>query len=223
MAQPNKIIIVRHAESEGNVSKEVYLKTPDYAVPLTSKGRIQASNRGVEIKRAIGEEQMFFYVSPFRRTRETFEEIKNVLGPTQAIHREDPRLREQEWFTRVGEFDREQKRERSEYGHFYYRFNGGESPADCYDRMGGFLDSLFRDFEKPNFPKHCGIITHGMAMRVLIMRWFHMTVEEFELLKNPRNCEAVVLNKQANGKYKLERELTKYEKPTHPYQFPLGT
>ncbi len=222
--KPQTITIIRHAQSVGNVDKTIYTKTPDYAIPLTPKGRLDASMRGIELRKKLGNEPVFFYVSPFRRTRETFEEIVGAFQDAPFQYREDPRLREQEWSGKMNQegYDESQEKERFTFGHFYYRFQNGESCADVYDRMGGFLDTLHRDFEKPEFPKHCVIVSHGMSIRVLLMRWFHWTVEEFELLKNPLNCQAITLTKQADGKYKMSQPLEKHAEPHHPYQFPLN-
>lgn len=219
--KPRKIILIRHGESTGNANKEVYNTIPDYAVPLTPKGRMQASARGIELKKETGGMPMFFYVSPFRRTRETFTEIAKILGPENLGYREDPRIREQEWHTKINGFDLAQQDDRDKYGHFYYRFNGGESCADVYDRVSSFLDTMHRDFEKPNFPKYCGIISHGIAIRVFLMRWLHMTVEEFDLIRNPHNCQAITLVLQSDNRYKLEKPLDKYKAPLHPHQFPI--
>jgi hypothetical protein len=41
------------------------------------------------------------------------------------------------------------------------------------------------------------------------MRWFHWTVEEFENLRNPRNCQVVVMQKKTDGRYELLTELEK--------------
>lgn len=45
----------------------------------------------------------------------------------------------------------------------------------------------------PGFPKSCVLITHSIAIRLFIMRWFHLTVEEFEAMKSPKNAEMVVM------------------------------
>lgn len=221
--KPDRIILVRHGESVGNVNRSAYSKTPDYAIPLTTKGKMDAAMRGVALKQLIGQNSAFFYVSPFRRTRETFQEIAKAFDPAQIQYREDPRLREQEWCGKLMQegYDETQEKERFSYGHFYYRFANGESCADVYDRVGSFLDTLHRDFEKPNFPKNCVIVAHGMSLRVFLMRWYHWTVEEFELLRNPLNCQAITMAKQNDGKYKLTCELAKDRTPNHPYQFPI--
>ena len=50
------------------------------------------------------------------------------------------------------------------------------------------------------------LITHGLAMRLFLMRKFHWTVEDFHQVWNPRNCEMWVLERDENsktGKYYL--------------------
>ncbi|HXQ32746.1 MAG TPA: histidine phosphatase family protein, partial [Anaerolineales bacterium] len=72
-----------------------------------------------------------------------------------------------------------------------------------------FLETLHRDFKKSGYPQNALIVTHGLTLRLFLMRWFHWTVEEFENLRNPRNCQVVVMEKQADNRYEL---LTKLEK-----------
>lgn len=33
------------------------------------------------------------------------------------------------------------------------------------------------------------LVTHGLALRVFLMRWFHWTVDEFMSVYNPANAE----------------------------------
>lgn len=218
--KPNNIFLVRHGESQGNVNREVYKKTPDYAVKLTEKGHNQASKVGQKIKKIIGGEEIYFYCSPYHRTRQTLHEIKKSLGhpcPT----REEPRLREQEWSGSLRSYNPESEKERNDFGSFYYRFNGGESCADVYDRTSSFLDTLYRDFDKEQFPRNVGIVTHGMTIRVLLMRWFKYSVEEFEMLRNPANCCLINMELNSKSKYELKTQMKLYEKPSHPYQLKL--
>lgn len=46
--------------------------------------------------------------------------------------------------TRAGDFAATQSELLKIHGWFYYRFRGGESPADCYDRASSFLESMMR-------------------------------------------------------------------------------
>lgn len=41
--RPRRIILMRHAESEGNVDKGVYTSTPDHALKITELGRRQVT------------------------------------------------------------------------------------------------------------------------------------------------------------------------------------
>lgn len=249
--RPDKIILVRHGESMGNVDKQVYLETPDYAVRLTEQGKEQALILGERLRvlmdsldAAHNEKPKYYqfhdtatgkiltpsqrgamvYGSPYFRTRETYKQFRKSI----AIHKyyEDPRLREQEWGTRTQEnFDELQRlrqahieQTRDAYGTFYYRFEGGESVADVYDRASSFLDTLWRDFEKDDYPSMCIINTHGMFVRAFLMRFLHLTVEEFEVLKNPKNASMTVLS-LVGGKYKLDEPLPKWERPVHDWCF----
>lgn len=230
--KPDRIFIVRHGQSQGNVSKEIYKTVPDYALQLTDLGKQQASQCGENITNELGvNPSVQFYVSPFWRTRQTY------LGITKAIqgrvinthpvikYYEDPRLREQEWGqnmeSRDGYKDKIEEY-RDSYGHFYYRFrDGGESCADVFDRVSDFMNTLHRDFKKTDFPRNVIIVTHGMTMRLFIMRWFHISVEEFEALGNPKNAEYYLLEREDNEKYVLRTPL-KTHALRHSFQFPFG-
>ena len=220
--KPKRIILIRHGESEGNVDRLVYGEKPDYALLLTSRGTEQASAAGVRLRELVKDEQLHFYVSPLFRTRQTFLEIAKNFPTSQYNWQEEPRLREQEWgHLRTLEQSRTVDKERDAYGIFYFRIPDGESAADVYDRVSDFFNTLFRDFEKPGFPPNAVMITHGMAIRLFLMRWFHYTVEEFEVLANPPNCAIVPMELQENGKYKLVSQLpTRHVK--HNWKFPLG-
>lgn len=232
--KPKRIILIRHGESESNVDKDILKQKPDFAVNLTLKGREQALEAGTVVRcwseetkfptRAFDAEGLnassrcdtfdcWFYRSPYYRTRQTYEGIVKAFDPARIKMYEDPRLREQEHTPRIlkGHEDRATtEQERDDYGHFYYQFEGGESCANVYDRVSDFLGTLYRDFEKDDFPPCACIVSHGMTVRVLLMRWLKYTVEQFEFLRNPANCGAYVLNLQPNGKYALAGEPRRY-------------
>ncbi len=213
--KPKRIILIRHGESEGNLDRNTYANKQDYKLLLTQEGIRQASHAGETIKRIIGNEKAFFYISPLWRTRMTFEHIAKHLERDKIEWKEDPRLREQEW----GHF-RDLKAniqidaERNKFGTFYYRIKDGESCADVYDRISDFLHSLYRDFQKPDCKENIIIVTHGMTLRMFLMRWFHWTVEEFETLRNPRNCEIVQMDLDpSTNKYHLVSVLKRRKLP----------
>ncbi|MEU2583427.1 histidine phosphatase family protein [Streptomyces avermitilis] len=212
MARPRRIVLVRHGESAGNADDTVYEREPDHALPLTEVGWRQAEERGKQLRELFGQEGVSVYVSPYRRTLETLRAFH--LDPELVRVREEPRLREQDWGNWQDRDDvRLQKAYRDAYGHFFYRFAQGESGADVYDRVGGFLESLFRSFEAPDHPPNVLLVTHGLAMRLFCMRWFHWSVAEFESLSNPGNAEMRMLVLGNDGKYSLDRPFERWRDP----------
>ncbi|MER7758953.1 histidine phosphatase family protein [Streptomyces sp. NPDC097619] len=215
MVRPRRIVLVRHGESEGNADDTVYEREPDHALRLTPTGREQALAAGERLRALFGEEGVSAYVSPYRRTLETFRALK--LDPSRVRVREEPRLREQDWGNWQDRDDvRLQKAYRDAYGHFFYRFAQGESGADVYDRVGAFLESLYRSFEAPDHPPNVLLVTHGLTMRLFCMRWFHWSVAEFECLSNPGNGEYRVLVLGEDGRYRLDRPFERWTVP-EPY------
>jgi broad specificity phosphatase PhoE len=243
--KPRRIILIRHGQSEGNVDRGIYATKPDYALLLSETGIEQGRAAGKALLDVIGPgkwlgetspEKTFFYVSPLFRTRQTFEEIAKSFPDKADIHyREDPRLREQEWgHLKSTDSCETIDSDRDSYGPFYYRIPDGESAADVYDRVSDFCATMYRDFEKADFPENAVLIIHGMTIRLFLMRWFHYTVEDFESMRNPDNCKIVVLDRTdfggveidgampMNNKYSLMTHMEKYETPSHAYQRPIN-
>ncbi|PON62926.1 Histidine phosphatase [Parasponia andersonii] len=228
--RPRRIILVRHGESEGNIDESVYTRTADPKISLTKKGVAQAVECGDSIREMIERDgfpdwKVYFYVSPYRRTRETLRGLGRAFERSRiAGIREEPRLREQDF----GNFqDREkmrfEKTLRNLYGRFFFRFPNGESAADVYDRITGFRETLRSDIEvgrfQPPGERNPGmnlvIVSHGLTLRVFLMRWYKWTVKQFEGLNNFGNGKMIVMEKGYGGRYSLlvhhsEEELRKF-------------
>jgi broad specificity phosphatase PhoE len=221
--KPENIFLVRHGQSQGNVDRAIYKDVPDYALQLTKLGHEQAKKAGETLRGIVYDSGVQFYVSPFWRTRQTYAGIrKSFEYNSRYKYYEDPRLREQEWGQRFE--DRSGYRDNEEivrdsYGHFYYRFAGGESCADVFDRVSDFMGTMNRDFQKKYFPPNVIVVTHGMTMRLFIMRWFHCSVEEFETWGNPKNCEFYHLSRHDDETYELVTPIRKHILK-HSFQFP---
>lgn len=91
--KPKHILLVRHGQSEGNADKHLLETIPDYALNLTQDEIAQARQAGVEIKNILGTETLQVYISPFYRTRQTFQYIQESLQKNVVKAFEDPRLR----------------------------------------------------------------------------------------------------------------------------------
>ena len=215
------IILVRHAQSEGNKNRDIHQNVPDHRVKLTSEGQKQALEAGRKLRELLRpDDTLHFFTSPYRRTRETTEGILESLTsddpspspfPRHTIKvYEEPRLREQDFgnFQPCAAEMERMWQERADYGHFFYRIPNGESAADAYDRVSHFNDSLWRRFGEEDFASVCVLVTHGLMTRVFLMKWYHFSVEYFEDLRNVNHCEFVVMKKsQDNGKYILQNQL----------------
>lgn len=195
------IILIRHAQSEGNKNRDIHQFIPDHRVKLTQHGwtqvrhavpsttrrysnSTQAEEAGRQLRSLLKpDDTLQFYTSPYRRTRETTEGILRTLTsddpapspfPRNKITVfEEPRLREQD-FGNFQPCSAEMERmwqERADYGHFFYRIPDGESAADAYDRVSGFNESLWRQFGDEDFPSVCVLVTHGLMSRVFLMKW----------------------------------------------------
>ncbi len=60
-----------------------------------------------------------------------------------------------------------------------------------YDRITIFEDHLVRDINAGRFSSKTNLvlITHGLALRIFLMRWLHWTVDQFLEVYNPPNAE----------------------------------
>ncbi|KAJ3691007.1 hypothetical protein LUZ61_020171 [Rhynchospora tenuis] len=215
--RPRRIILVRHGQSEGNVDEGAYTRVPDPRIGLTIRGWEEAEACGRRIRQLVStgcdDWKVYFYVSPYRRTLETLRGLGKAFESERiAGVREEPRIREQDF----GNFqDREKMRVEKEirrrYGRFFYRFPNGESAADVYDRITGFRETLRADidigrFQPPGLRSpnmNIVLVSHGLTLRVFLMRWYKWTVEQFEGLNNFDNGGMLVMQTGEGGRYSL--------------------
>lgn len=217
--RPRRIILVRHGESVGNVDESAYTRVADPKIALTEKGKAQAEECGKRIRQMIDQNeldadwQVYFYVSPYTRTLQTLQFLGRAFDRSRiAGVTKEPRLREQDF----GNFqDREkmrvEKAVRLLYGRFFYRFPNGESAADVYDRITGFRETLRADIDHGRFQPpgqrsqnmNIVMVSHGLTLRVFLMRWYKWTVEQFEGLNNLGNGGMMVMEKGYGGRYSL--------------------
>jgi broad specificity phosphatase PhoE len=208
--RPRRLLLVRHGESLGNTDSTAYGRIPDSQMPLTAKGYIQAGDAGDSLAQLIGEdESILALISPYKRTQETFKGIQHQLGNRvrKVIH--EPNLREQDFGNFQDPHDMGASlQERQKFGRFFYRFPHGESGADVYSRAESFMSSLFRHMDNPNRARHDNvlIVSHGIVMRMILMRFLRWTVEEYEQVYNPDNCEIWMLTRDDYGEYSLVRD-----------------
>ncbi|KAF5100351.1 hypothetical protein D0Z00_001319 [Geotrichum galactomycetum] len=215
----SEIVNERETVSSLFSDKSVNTYTPNHQIPLTELGHKQAKNAGQRLVDLLHkDDNVMFYTSPYKRTRETTEGIAQALEENGIQHKvyQEPRLREQDFGNFQGgalEMNRVWK-ERAHYGHFFYRIPNGESAADVYDRIAGFNETLFRQFTNDKFPNVLVLVAHGIWIRVFLMKWFRWTYEKFETFRNVRHCEFLIMEKhEEDNKYELLTPLRTWDDP----------
>jgi len=204
MSKPyHKLYLIRHGESEGNVDHRAYDGVPDSNIPLTEIGKGQSTQCGLGLNEQIspwGATDVF--VTPYLRGRQTWEGIHEglsgkVLDNIENII-EDPRIREHEYRGKLGGFEFSQIREMRDQGRFFYRFEGGESMADCYDRTSSFLMDRIEGSGRV-YDRKGVIVSHGTAIRTLMMRLLDWTVDDYLRYHTPKNCSIIELTCNETG------------------------
>lgn len=178
MGWPKLLVLVRHAESEGNVlsqSERAKYETSTHAYKLTERGQKQAEITGQFLRERFGKFNIY-YVSYYRRSKETMA----IMYPDARVY-EDPRLAEGQrgiWNTMTEEqvrqkFPEEIERKERE-GLYHYRASGGENWPDIELRIHSFLGTLSRDYED----QHVLMVVHGHWL-ILFERLVHrFSIEE---------------------------------------------
>jgi broad specificity phosphatase PhoE len=184
------IKLIRHGETLSNVGSVNPAEVGDHRIGLTPLGKEQAYHAGQSLGADFIADALV-YCSPYCRARETLAGLLKGadLEPEKVRVFEDPRLREVD--TGYADWEAQQSL-RQIHGWFYYRFQGGESPADCYDRTSSFLESLMRQAERKRKYRAL-VVTHSLTIRCFVMRFLHLTVEQFDLMASPANCDIVTL------------------------------
>ncbi|SCV01672.1 LANO_0F12948g1_1 [Lachancea nothofagi CBS 11611] len=141
-------------------------------------------------------------------SRELAQTLQKTARNKNYVHyrvKDEPRIREQDFgnFQELSSM-RDVMNMRKNYGHFFFRFPQGESAADVYDRCASFQETLFRHFnQRDRKPRDVVVlVTHGIYLRVFLMKWFRWTYEEFEAFTNVPNGSLVVME--------LDPELDRY-------------
>ena len=194
------IKIMRHALSGANTGAEDTAVIPDHKISLMPEGIALAKQRGQELRKFLKKDCAIFS-SPSRRTLQTTANVLVGAGIIESVDDElpspmkilqDPRLREVEHGHGGQAQVDAQKTERDRVGYFYYQLKDGESPARAYDRCSGFLESFMRQMHRKK-KKKALVVFHGLSIRIFVMRFFHLTVEQFDMMENPHNCDVITI------------------------------
>lgn len=179
MTWPKELVLVRHAESEGNVLSVEERATFDkatHAYGLTDRGVLQAETTGAWLMGEYPAGFDVYYTSYYERARETMR----ILRPDARVY-EDPRLAEANRgiyhaYTRgqiADQFPLERDRKDRE-GLYHYRPPGGENWADIELRIHSFLGTIARDMGG----RRVLMVVHGHWLLLFQRLIHHFSIEE---------------------------------------------
>ena len=182
----------------------VHATTADHTVPLSERGHEQAREAGRIVAEHLGEAlaedrpHVRLWVSPYKRTRETADELMSVAGAWITDRVEHILLCEQQF----GLFDGVPEKELPERfpaewsyydmlcrfgGKFWARMPQGESRFDVAKRIHQAFGTFHRDALEHGI-RDLVVICHGVTLRAFVMMWCHLSPEWFEAERNPANC-----------------------------------
>jgi broad specificity phosphatase PhoE len=163
MAQPIRIVYVRHGETDWNAEGRLQ---GQQEIPINATGRRQAAEAGRKLAAlAISPATLPWLVSPMQRTRETAEIARTTLGLEPNSYLIEERLREISFGDWEGLTWKEVRRDHPEgaRGRERDKWNfvppAGESYAMLAERVRPWLDGLERDVI---------VVGHGGVARALL-------------------------------------------------------
>ncbi len=231
--RPSLLVFIRHGRSVRNSAKPgvVYYPDdearrgiegiPDYKIPLTEEGVVQARATGIALCKRFGAPD-YLYHSGYKRAEDTADGIL-------AAYSEEERGRIQ---VRSHLFIRERdsgyaydmtkdeacaafpwlQKYWDTHGGFFSRPVGGESLAQVAERAYLFLNTLFRD----RAGQKVFVITHGgtlRSFRFLLERWDYDRALHWRPDERPANCGVTVYEYDAAlGRLTLREYNTVYWK-----------
>lgn len=212
---PQRLWIVRHGESAGNVARDraeamgaplIALEHRDADVPLSALGEQQAEALATWVRELPSARQPALVMSsPYLRSRETANSVIAALDRDDAALLVDERLREKEFgvldrYTRHGIRQKfpELAEQRALVGKFYFRPPGGESWCDVVFR----LRSVLGDLQRNHAGERVMIVAHQVIVncfRYLIERMDEAGILAIDRAADVPNCGITEYAAKADG------------------------
>ena len=219
LAPPQKaqrLFLVRHGESEGNVNKDVHRQTPDHFISVTERGwREQILPCGPFLRAHIAKEgglenrRFALWHSSFLRACQTAKGIhmaiqdlnpevhmRDSLGEISYGHADG--LGDEVAAQEYPDYGSQRQRDSSHNTMHFLRFPNGESRADVGVRVRLFIESLQRKVKESGITDHI-VVTHGVTLRVIVKEWLNLHFSETDQEKNPGNCDVRLIARRTEG------------------------
>lgn len=205
----NRILVVRHGESESNANPEVMIQKPDVAIELTNKGKLQASDSGYFISEYINKYKQYKNVivhsSTYQRASNTADIIKDIISNKCNVKVERTYSdylveiiqgnfiymhgKGMEYYQKHFPFDFENWRIQctDKKGIYFARRPNGESYFDVSCRIKDEIIKA-KEASKTNSCLFI-VVAHGLTNRCFAKESLNKDVDWFLDLDNPFNCE----------------------------------
>lgn len=201
---PERLWIVRHGQSAGNVARDaaesgglklIDIEARDADTPLSDLGNQQSlaladwfADHGEGLRPNV------LLTSPFVRSHQTLKTIAAALNVPAIDLLADERLREKEFgvldrYTKLGIAEKfpELADQRARVGKFYFRPPGGESWCDVILRLRSVVEELRRDYVR----QRVLIVSHQVVVncfRYLLDKMDERTILELDRRGDVPNC-----------------------------------
>lgn len=203
-----KYYLIRHAQSDYNVDKDVRLTTLDWQVNLTNNGIDQSIHLGKWVNRTIPREDNtvnFMFSSTFNRALQTSKIMMSEISNVNLKYKTDPLIVEQRTPLYYGTSEKQSYdilTSRNGHDMFFSKIYGYESPKYVYDRSILFINKLSYIVDT-NKSKNINfyIVSHGFFLKTLTMSICNLSVSEFSKLKNPKHGEVICIDEDKKIKY----------------------
>lgn len=178
------LYFVRHGETAWNRESRLQGQADTL---INDLGRAQADRNGEHLKSLLGDASAFDYVaSPMKRTRETMQRIRAVLGLDSLAYRTDDRLKELsfgDWqgFT-YSELEARDPGVSAERAHDKWRFVPPGEGAESYAMLALRIAPAVFSFSRPTV-----CITHGGVVRALFVLSGTLSPDEAAVVDTPHD------------------------------------
>lgn len=189
-----KLYLVRHGQSVANVDEDLYYHIPDYQMPLTEKGRLQAEEAGNCLAHLLSLEDSPMSIgvihSPWLRAKHTAEIIQSCVEGSKLT--EDPLIYEHSVTHSYKEMEHREdyeSKEKHHYGAYWYKTGTSESLADVYQRARLFVNDLRNNRYKEDT---LVIVSHGIFIKMVKGVLNNLSVNDIMDMALPYNCQILI-------------------------------
>lgn len=197
------IHLIRHGQSDYNVDQNIRLNVLDWDIQLTDVGVNQVRSTANKLQNIVdfddSQVEHNFFVSPFKRTRQTYDILKNTIGCENHNIKYDPLISEQRTPVFYGKYLKslyDAYMNLHPQNKFWAKYLDFETGFEVYQRACLFKN-IIRDviyMSKNTHEINFYIISHGFFIRTLRMAILNYTIDEFIKLNNPYYAELLTLS-----------------------------